>query len=44
MLNLLAHDVTKLEVMRAADAVVLAADDIGDDLVEVFRTRPPRGR
>ncbi len=40
MANLLLHDVTKLEVMRVVDAVVLAADDIGADLVEVFRHAP----
>ena len=40
MVSLLAHDVTKLEVMRAADAVVLAADDIRHDLAEVFHAAP----
>ena len=40
MLDLLAHDVTKLEVIAAADAVVLAAREIGDDLFEVFHARP----
>ena len=40
MVSLLAHDVTKLEVMRAADAVVLAADDIRYDLAEVFHAAP----
>jgi hypothetical protein len=40
MVSLLAHDVTKLEVMRAADSVVLAADDIRYDLGEVFHTAP----
>jgi glycosyltransferase involved in cell wall biosynthesis len=40
MLNLLAHDVTKLETILAADAIVLAAREIGDDIAEVFRTRP----
>ena len=40
MLNLLAHDVTKLETVRAADAIVLAAREIGDDIAEVFGARP----
>ena len=40
MVSLLAHDVTKLEVMGAADAVVLAADDIRHDLAEVFHAAP----
>ena len=40
IVNLLAHDATKIEVMRIADAVVLAAQDIGDDLIEVFGTAP----
>jgi len=40
MVSLLAHDVTKLEVMRAADAVVLAAEDIRRDLAEVFHAAP----
>ncbi len=40
MLNLLAHDVTKLETVLAADAIILAAREIGDDLVETFRVRP----
>ncbi len=40
MVSLLAHDLTKLEVMRTVDAAVLAADDIRDDLVEVFRALP----
>jgi glycosyltransferase involved in cell wall biosynthesis len=40
MLNLLAHDVTKLETVLAADAIVLAAREIGDDLIETFRVRP----
>jgi hypothetical protein len=40
MINLLAHDVTKFEVMQAADAIVLAAAEIGDDVAEVFRIAP----
>jgi glycosyltransferase involved in cell wall biosynthesis len=40
MVSLLAHDVTKLEVMRAADALVLAADDIARDIAEVFHAAP----
>ncbi len=40
MVNLLAHDATKIDVMRIADAVVLAARDIGDDLLEVFGAAP----
>jgi hypothetical protein len=40
MVSLLAHDVTKLEVMRAVDAVVLAAADIGRDLADVFHAAP----
>ena len=40
MLNLLAHDVTKLEAVVAADAIVLAASQIGDDIFDVFRARP----
>jgi glycosyltransferase involved in cell wall biosynthesis len=40
MVSLLAHDVTKLEVMRTAGAVVLAAEDIGRDLTEVFHAAP----
>ena len=41
MRNLLNGDATKLETMRVADAALLAADDIRDDLVEVFGTLPP---
>lgn len=40
MVNLLAHDVTKIEVLNAADAVVLAADEIEADLAKVFGRRP----
>ena len=41
MRNLLNGDATKLETMRVTDAALLAADDIRDDLVEVFGTLPP---
>jgi glycosyltransferase involved in cell wall biosynthesis len=41
MRSLLNGDATKLETMRVADAALLAADDIRDDLVEVFGTLPP---
>ncbi|MDE3174850.1 MAG: glycosyltransferase [Pseudomonadota bacterium] len=41
MVNLLAHDATKLDLMRLADAAVLAAEDIAADLIEVFGTAPP---
>ena len=40
IVSLLAHDVAKLEVMGAADALVLAADDIRADLSRVFRAAP----
>ena len=39
--NLLRHAVTKLEVMRVADAAVLAADDIRGDLLDTFAALPP---
>lgn len=42
MFNLLAHTVTKIEVMRAADAALLAAAEIRADIVEVFKALPPR--
>ncbi len=41
MANLLLWEVTKLEVTRVVDAVVLAAEDIRGDLTEVFRYAPP---
>jgi glycosyltransferase involved in cell wall biosynthesis len=40
MLNLLVHQATKLEALRAADAVIVAADRIERDLAEVFAATP----
>ena len=40
MFNLLAHDVTKIEVMRLTDAAVFAAEDIRADLREMFHAVP----
>ena len=40
MFNLLAYDVTKIEVMRVTDAAVFAADEIRADLAQMFHTTP----
>jgi len=40
MIDLLAHDVAKVEVTRAVDALVLAADDMRDDLAKLFSYAP----
>ncbi len=41
MRNLLGGDATKLETMRVADAALLAADDIADDLIDMYGGLPP---
>ena len=41
IVNLLEHELTKLEVMAATDALVLAGEDIREDVAEVFRYAPP---
>lgn len=40
--NLFRHDLTKIETMTLADGVVLAAEDLASDILEVFGLIPAR--